>query len=151
MEWGKGKTRCLLQRQMESKGRGKKTLGRNGRGERKDRVLTLVENAAKKETGNKTLGRNGLRERNNQVIAPVEDAVKKEERRKLLEAMDWGKGTIRCLLQRKMQSKGRGKKTLGSDGRGARNNHVLTPMEDAADRKWTENTWKEWNENPWKG
>jgi hypothetical protein len=50
-----------------------------------------------------------------------------------------------------MQSKGRGKKTLGSDGRGARNNQVLTPMEDAADRKWKENTWKEWNENPWKG
>jgi hypothetical protein len=49
-----------------------------------------------------------------------------------------------------MQSKGRGKKTLGSDGRGARNNQVLTPMEDAADRKWKENTWKEWNENPWK-
>jgi hypothetical protein len=23
-------------------------------------------------------------------------------------------------------------------------------MEDAADRKWKENTWKEWNENPWK-
>jgi hypothetical protein len=73
---------------MEPKGRGKKTLGRNGRGERKNHALTPVENSAKKETENKTLGRNGLRERNNQVITPVEDAVKKEEPRKLLEAMD---------------------------------------------------------------
>jgi len=50
-----------------------------------------------------------------------------------------------------MQSKGRLKKTLGSDGRGATNNQVLTLMEDAAERKWKENTWKERNENPWKG
>jgi Arc/MetJ family transcription regulator len=91
--------------------------------------------AAKKETRNKTLERNGLRERNTQVTAAVEDAVKKEEGRKLLEGMDRGKGTIGCLLQRKMQSKGRGKKTLGSDGRGATNNQVLAPMEDAAEKE----------------
>jgi hypothetical protein len=129
---------------MEPNGRGKKTLGRNGRGERKNHVLTPVENAAKKETGNKTLGWNGLRERNNQVIAPVEDAVKKEEQenywkqwterkeqsgaysngrcsqkeegRKLSEAMEGEQGTITCSLQWKMQLTRSGKKTLGRNG-----------------------------------
>jgi Arc/MetJ family transcription regulator len=141
----------------------RETLGINGFRESNDQLLTPMEEAvkvrgkentwkkwneakeksgayskgrcSKKETRNKTLERNGLRERNTQVTAAVEDAVKKEEGRKLLEGMDRGKGTIGCLLQRKMQSKGRGKKTLGSDGRGATNNQVLAPMEDAAEKE----------------
>jgi hypothetical protein len=131
---------------MEPKGRGKKTLGRNGLRERNNQVITPVENAAKKETGNKTLGRkwiegkeqsgdyssgrcsekgrakktigsNGLRERNNQVLTPTEDAVKRKKR----EENCWKRwkgeqGAITCSLQWKMQLTGSGEKTLGRNG-----------------------------------